>query len=187
MMRNLLVDRFQLKFPRELRDLPVYKLVVGKGGPKMKPSVTLPVNPSETPPAEHPIDLQKLKTGSDGFLEIPPGTRGIVETFMPGKATLTARRQTVKQLITMLADRVDRPILDMTSLPGDFDFNLIWSPESTDQAVGGVAPSAASINEPDAPQLFDALERQLGLKLIPKKASTDMMIVDSANKVPIDN
>jgi uncharacterized protein (TIGR03435 family) len=38
MLQNLLADRFRLKIHRENREVPVYALVVGKGGPKMKVS-----------------------------------------------------------------------------------------------------------------------------------------------------
>jgi uncharacterized protein (TIGR03435 family) len=38
MMQSLLADRFQLRLHREMRDLPVYALVVGKNGAKLKPS-----------------------------------------------------------------------------------------------------------------------------------------------------
>jgi len=37
-MQSLLRERFQLKFHREMRELPVYALVVAKGGPKLKSS-----------------------------------------------------------------------------------------------------------------------------------------------------
>jgi uncharacterized protein (TIGR03435 family) len=36
MLQSLLADRFQLKIHRELRQLPVYNLLVAKGGPKIK-------------------------------------------------------------------------------------------------------------------------------------------------------
>src|ERR1035438_7926536 len=36
MLQGLLVERFKLAFHRESTEMPVYALVVGKGGPKMK-------------------------------------------------------------------------------------------------------------------------------------------------------
>jgi uncharacterized protein (TIGR03435 family) len=186
MMRNLLVERFQLKFHREMKDLPVYELSVGKGGPKMKPSETQPLKPGETPPNDNPIELKKLKPGGEGFLEIPAGTKGMVTTFMPGRAQLTARKQTVKQLIAMIEDREDRPIIDVTGLTGDYDFTLLWSPEANDPALNGIDRNPA-VQAGDAPPLDYALEQQLGLKLTPKKAPTNMMIVDSAGKASIEN
>jgi len=38
MLQALLVDRFQLKFHRETRQMPIYALIVGKSGPKMTPA-----------------------------------------------------------------------------------------------------------------------------------------------------
>jgi len=38
MLQTLLVERFQLKFHRETKELPTYDLVVGNSPPKMKPS-----------------------------------------------------------------------------------------------------------------------------------------------------
>jgi uncharacterized protein (TIGR03435 family) len=39
MMQTLLADRFQVRIHRETKELPVYALVVGKNGPKLKESV----------------------------------------------------------------------------------------------------------------------------------------------------
>jgi uncharacterized protein (TIGR03435 family) len=38
MLQSLLADRFQMKVHREMREVPVYELVVGKNGPKLKES-----------------------------------------------------------------------------------------------------------------------------------------------------
>jgi uncharacterized protein (TIGR03435 family) len=103
---------------------------------------------------------------------------------------MTAHRQSMKKFISALSDRVDRPIVDMTKLTGDYDFTLIWSPDVTPEPGGAAeapAPGPAGLVADAAPQLFDALERELGLKLAPRKVATDIMVVDSANRVPADN
>ena len=38
MIQSLLADRFKLKVTRALKQMPVYELVVSKGGPKLKPA-----------------------------------------------------------------------------------------------------------------------------------------------------
>jgi len=42
MMQSLLADRFQLKVHREIRQLPILRLVVAKGGPKLKVALLTP-------------------------------------------------------------------------------------------------------------------------------------------------
>src|ERR1035437_1678640 len=45
MLRALLADRFKLAVHRETKELPMYALVVGKNGPKMKESEFDPTTP----------------------------------------------------------------------------------------------------------------------------------------------
>jgi bla regulator protein BlaR1 len=54
-----------------------------------------------------------------------------------------------------------RPVLNQTGLKGLYDFTLTWAPEQL------AAPEAAKNPAADAPQLFTAIQEQLGLKLIP--------------------
>jgi len=51
MMQSLLADRFQLKVHREMRELPVFVLVVGKSGPKFKESA-----PDTQPSGRHTMN-----------------------------------------------------------------------------------------------------------------------------------
>jgi uncharacterized protein (TIGR03435 family) len=37
------------------------------------------------------------------------------------------------------------------------------------------------------PDLFSAIQSQLGLRLAPKKGSVDLLIIDYADKVPVEN
>jgi uncharacterized protein (TIGR03435 family) len=68
-------------------------------------------------------------------------------------------------LIESLPDIGGRPVLDNTHLTGTYDLNLKWSPLQTTP-------------DPDGPSLFTALEEQLGLKLVPTKAPTQILIID---------
>jgi uncharacterized protein (TIGR03435 family) len=75
-------------------------------------------------------------------------------------------------LINTVAVSSDRPILDMTGLEGYFDLDLRWSDES------GTAES---------PSLFTALQETLGLKLEPRKAPLDVIVVDRVKRIPTEN
>jgi uncharacterized protein (TIGR03435 family) len=100
MVQSLLVDRFKLKFHRETKEMPVFALVVGKNGPKMKP--TRPEDDAARP------------------------NRG----FQGGRGELTALGADMAALTTRLSAIVGRPVIDRTALTGKFDFKLQWTPEN---------------------------------------------------------
>jgi uncharacterized protein (TIGR03435 family) len=98
MMRNLLAERFRLTSHRETRDLPMYGLVVAKGGPKLKES-------SQTSPAAV-TNVQTVST--------------------PGRVQITARNATMQDLATHLTRRLERPVVDETGLTQRYDFVLAF-------------------------------------------------------------
>ena len=95
---------------------------------------------------------------------------------------LTARGQTLTPLVERLSREFRLPILDRTGLAGKYDFKLEFAPE---------APGAVSSNRPElddsAPNLITAVQLQLGLKLNPRKVATDVVVVDRADRVPVEN
>jgi uncharacterized protein (TIGR03435 family) len=77
---------------------------------------------------------------------------------------------------------VDRPVLDQTKLEGRFDFMLRWTPDPS-QFSGRANPS----DDPNAPpDLFAAMQEQLGLKLEATKALADVLVIDKVEK-PSEN
>jgi uncharacterized protein (TIGR03435 family) len=66
---------------------------------------------------------------------------------------------------------VDRPIVDQTGLAGRYDFVLRYTYDET---------RATDPNAP--PGLFTAVQEQLGLKLEPVKAQTDVLVVDKVER-----
>jgi uncharacterized protein (TIGR03435 family) len=73
---------------------------------------------------------------------------------------------------------LDRPVVDQTGLTGKFDFRLTWTPDETQfGAVGGYRPTAAE-NPDAAPDLFTAIQAELGLKVLPTKAPVDVLVID---------
>ena len=77
---------------------------------------------------------------------------------------------------------LDRPVVDQTGLTGRFDMRLTWTPdESQFSAVGGYRPPAAqSADAP--PDLFTAIQEELGLKLVGIKAAVDVLVIDHVEK-----
>jgi len=71
-----------------------------------------------------------------------------------------------------------RRVIDKTGLRGKYDFRLVY-----ELALPGIP------DDPDtfAPFLEDVLEQQLGLKLVNTKVPFGFVIVDSGDKVPLEN
>jgi uncharacterized protein (TIGR03435 family) len=144
LLQSLLADRFQLRLHRETRVLPVYALVVGKSGIKLKPA-----KPTEDG------DL----SGHGGHLDATAITMDAFADYLTG--------------FREIADRV---VQNRTSLTTAWDFALDWS---RDRGDGGSQDS-------EFPGLYTALEEQLGLKLEPEKASTEVVIVESASEPALE-
>lgn len=141
MLQSLLTDRFKLATHRETKQLPVYNLVVAKGGPKFKAAES-----------------------SSGITSDSNRTRWHV------KATVTMRR-----FAEFLSDEVDRPVIDKTGLTGAYDFTIDWAVDSS-----------VATND-SGPSIFTALQEQLGLKLDSAKGPVEIIVVDHAEKTPVED
>ena len=164
MVQALLAERFQLKVSREVKELPVYALVIAKGGPKLTAAARTPTcTPSGT--AE-------------------PGTPRIGRGFRfegPGKIDAYECRPRVLCRRNALPNAGDRrpSCVNKTGLTGIYNFTLKWTPETTAPGAEGPGGSAsAPTGEDPAPGLFTALEEQLGLKLESQKGSVETIVVD---------
>jgi uncharacterized protein (TIGR03435 family) len=82
----------------------------------------------------------------------------------------------MKRFASVLARRLRQPVFDVTGVKGLYNFVLQWSADDL-------------VNRDGAPQLdslFDALRDQLGLRIESKKAPTDMIVIDRAER-PAEN
>jgi uncharacterized protein (TIGR03435 family) len=96
-----------------------------------------------------------------------------------------------------LANNLNIPVMDATGLEAEYDYTLTFTPEArpVQGAVlspgGGVPVSGPAAGEDvpmEHPFLRDALQEQLGLKLQPvKNIPVDVVVLDSAKKVPSEN
>jgi bla regulator protein BlaR1 len=101
MLRKLLSDRFQLQVHHVPQELPVYNLVINKGGPKLKESA---------PDAKF------------NFVTSSLGRSGV---------RIVATHMTIQQLLDhQLGGYTDRPIFDKTGLAPAYDFTLEFVVES---------------------------------------------------------
>jgi uncharacterized protein (TIGR03435 family) len=172
MLQNLLAERIKLKVHREPRAMTVYELTIASGGPKLRAV-------GDESMSEGGISGQPRLSAKDGFPEIPAGQNG--EMQIDGRARWHAHDATMQDLAKVLAREVHAQVTDATGLGGRYDMSLFWV---TAEAARGSGESADTIA---GPTLFAAVSNQLGLRLVAKKGPVDMLIVDSAEKVPSEN
>jgi uncharacterized protein (TIGR03435 family) len=175
MLQNLLADRFKLVVHRETREMPLYELVVARGGSKMKPYVVDPNAPKFEP--------GKLVFDKAGVPIPPPGS--LMMSMGSGRRRIAASKQSISKLTTTLAVEVQRPVIDKTGLDGEYDYSLEFLPEGPNAYPPGQAPPPPSNADP--PTILVAVQEQLGLKLEPKKGPVEMLVVDSGEKTPTEN
>jgi uncharacterized protein (TIGR03435 family) len=207
MMQSLLEDRFQLKAHKETRELPVYNLVVGKDGPKLKASADqTPTIFAGGPPTPCDPDAAKFalpppppppRGGGPGALpDLSNVPRGAMFMMMsPTGMTMVTNGAPIANLVGMLTQQVGRPVIDKTDLKGLFDFKLTFSPEGIQNPFGGGPPgggppigglSTTPNNSADpVPSIFTAIQ-ELGLRLESTKGPVEVLVVDSVQK-PTEN
>jgi uncharacterized protein (TIGR03435 family) len=201
MLQRLLAERFKLAFHRKPTEFPVYELTIAPVGTKLKPTAHPNAKPAR--PGDYPMPPL---LDADGYAVIPPGVAGMQGVPANGAVRTTyqsmpiavvlheieARLGTVTGLNTWAPGRV----IDKTGLTGKYDFRL---------EIGGVSgigaalrPQSSSISagpegmldmqDPGGgPDIFRALEKQLGLKLIRTKSILDVLVIDRAERVPTEN
>lgn len=168
MLQNLLADRFRLAFHYEEAEKEGYALVVAKSGLRMKAAA--PVSPAErgSRPAPKPMK------DADGFVYMSfPGT--LASSMSGGLTRWVGNRTPVPVLVSFLNSLLGRPVIDATGLGGRYDFVLTFSSSMRPEDGNGGLP------------VFGALEKQLGLRLEPRKLPIDEFVIDHAEKMPAEN
>lgn len=160
MIQSLLADRFQLKVRYETKELPVYALIIAKGGPKF-------LKAKFEVPADRPNSEPK------GW-SCPVGM-SCPEWHVPMNG--------LAKLLSELSD-VGRPVIDETGLQGSYYIEFQWArntnpvrppggPEDGGSGTGGM-----TVAETAGPSIFTALQEQLGLKLVPTKGPVEIVVID---------
>ena len=168
MVRTLLADRFKLTIHRESKEMPVYALVVGKGGPKLQradiaerdcPDESAdPPGPSITAP-----DLCHEFNGGQG--------RG-----------LHGRAVDMSDVASFVENWTDRPLLDKTGLKGLFRIETKgWLPIQLSQPPAPGAKAEDGSDMADVPTLFQLFD-QLGLKMESQKGKADVYVIEHVEK-----
>ena len=135
-LQAVLDEHFRLSPRRETKVMPIYALIVAKGGPKLHPS-------------EDHVEKAGKSKADEGF-----------------SGTLDLRRVSMKEFCENLSRRTDRLVIDETGISGKFDIALNYQ-QSSDRS--GLS-------------MFNAVQRQLGLKLEPRSKLVDVLTVQSAKR-----
>lgn len=177
MMLPMLEDRFHLKYHHETRELPMYELVVAKGGLKMKASA--PDDPSQPDGPPQP--------GDPASKDDKP-RMGRHNLMMNGRGHLESTGTGIPFLVHVLSSQLGRTVVDKTGLTGNYDYTLQWTPDDIGTPMGGDAGPGKGDVSPDAggPTLLTALEEQLGLKLESTKGAVDVIVIDRID-LPSEN
>jgi uncharacterized protein (TIGR03435 family) len=185
MLKNLLADRFKLTTHRETKELPIYSLVVAKNGSKVKESPDVPVD---------------AQSGADASDTSAPVTN-VRTVSAGGRVRITAQNETMQDLANHLTRQLDRPVRDETGMSRKYDFVLTFSSEGlrgSANTIGAMSPTSPAEGTPQSlssalpdarelPDLFGAVQSQLGLKLEAKKGPVELVVVDHIEKTPAEN
>jgi uncharacterized protein (TIGR03435 family) len=187
MLQDLLATRFKIVLHHETQFSEVYELVLAKSGPKLKKSVESPsAAPDQPRQLQSPSDIHLSR---DGFPQLPSGV-GTLAAARDGRMFVTFNKFSLTDLTAWLGLPLSAltetgtvslgRVVDKTGLAGIFDFTL--------EFAGTLGPGGA-YPPPDlgGPDLFTALEKQLGLKLEERKGSTDVLVIDHSEKTPTEN
>ncbi len=194
MLLNLLKDRFQLVTHTEIRELPVFNLVVARADSRLGPDLKATSADCQAIIAER-IAADKAAAGRGGPPPLPP--LGDPNGPPPcgfqrmGIGLAAGSGRTTSDLASYLADLVGRPVIDRTGLAGKYDFSLKFAPESAGtpgilKLLGtpqGVSPPGA---DPNAPSLLAAVQEQLGLKFENARGPVEVVVIDRLERPTLD-
>jgi uncharacterized protein (TIGR03435 family) len=166
MLQTLLEDRFKLKVHREVREVPGYALVVGKGGATLQPTkegTCTPVDLTQSPrpplaPGQPP-PCGSARGGSDGLLH--------------------AQGWSMADLCRALSARLNQKVVDKTGITGLFDIQFaLWAGNTAidDSDPGGPDPAGG---------LRDAVQK-LGLRLESARSTAEFVFIDHIER-PTEN
>ena len=194
MLQNLLTERFHVRLHHETQSRPGYELVIAAGGTKLKEWTP----PADTPPFRYGLD-------ATGFPKMPPGGTFVSSSALTSGGSPVLRfffRDSMAVFCRSLGGMInisngipvndprEPKVVDRTGLTGIYEIRLEFFDglRPLSAAAGGENGVPVASDPGEAPSIFTAVEKQLGLKLQKAKdVAVDMLVVDSADKVPTEN
>jgi uncharacterized protein (TIGR03435 family) len=173
MLQTLLAERFRLRMRTESRPLSAYVVTMrvnGRLGPGIRVStVDCAANmPSPVPSA--------MTLTADGW---PPCGLTLTRTWLGDtrvRAEVKQSAVSMREFAFRLQGLVGRPVVDRTDLSGLFDIEYVYV-RDTAANTGGIPAAPA-----DAPDLFTAFDRQLGMRIESDRVEVPVLVIDSVER-----
>ena len=165
MLRGLLADQFELKTHTETREVTVYAMTVS-GKPKMTQAA----------------GTERMSCKADPGAAKPFPNMGTMVRCT--NITMGEFAENLEQATGFF----DHPIVDATELKGGWNFLIGWSRvnQAAPRANPNQGAAAADATEPTGLTSYEAVERQLGVKLVKQKRSIPVIVVDHLAEKPIE-
>ena len=175
MLRNLLIERFRLRYHRETREVKQFELHVAETGLKMK-------DVTNDPAPEPPAGTITNAPGIDGYVKFVPGVN-MGPVGFAGRWGMQRIGITMSEFASQLSGRLlDGVVSDGTGLMGKYTFALKWS-----ERLEATSPDSANPPEFTDPPFRSALRQQLGLVARETKGPAEVIVIDNMDAEPAPN
>jgi uncharacterized protein (TIGR03435 family) len=173
MLHALLQDRFKLKTHQEERQATPYAILPPKGELKMTKA--------------DPSERASCRADRDAVPKTPGAT-------MAYTCVNTTMKELAKNIQQWAPAYFDHPAVDVTGLEGGWNFTIAWTGRNVLEGGGGnrggvAAPPAgdgAALDPTGGLNVFQAIERQLGLKVEKGTHAVTVTVIDHVEQKPTD-
>lgn len=171
MVQSMLADRLKLAAYREKREAQIYEMILAKSGLKLTPAASGSCRPLDTP----------LTPGSPPIQDC--GQMGL------GPGQFNAWGIPMASFASSLSGILGRTVVDRTGVAGNYNIIFRFAMDQSIAPEVAGPPGAADASappDPTSPNIFVALEEQLGLKAESAKGQVEMLVIDHAER-PTEN
>ncbi len=135
---------------------------------------------------DRPVSVFALTAIKPKLKDADASSRAACKLQLGGTRTYVCQAATMAEFaakLQSLAPRyIDHPVVDLTGLKGSYDFTVSW------MTAPVLRPDGAAPDERPAGQnIFEAIDKQLGLKLAPQKHPMPVLVIDHVDRAPTEN